>query len=325
MARTRAKPTERRGLRALEALALAAGAGVLIAQAGPRLLAEWWANPDAGHVAFVLPVGFFVLVRRFRPRDARKPMSKVSDPSDPPGRGVGGAIPASRSSRPDWASGIPFLAAGFACLFLDAVVREEMLLGLGLVLAIPGAAALLRGRAGLRSALFPTLLFVFAVPWPQTAVRHLLHMPLQRASAACTGGLLGLFGQEAQVSGSVVTLGTEALNVAEACSGLKAMTALVFLALLLGALLAPASGLGRAGLAVWGLVAAFLANVVRLVAAGAMLRAGGQGTADAFLHGSSVLVVYGAGAALVAGAAVLVRDLCARPVRARAAGKEAMP
>jgi len=61
---------------------------------------------------------------------------------------------------------------------------------------------------------------------------------------------------------------------------------------------------------------------VRLVAAGAMLYASGQRAADAFLHGPSVLVVYGAGAGLVAGAAVLVRDLCARPVRARAPGKE---
>jgi exosortase len=262
-------------------------AAALLWQALPRLITEWNINRNMEHVILTLPAGLAFLVSRLR---------RLRESGE-------------TKQRADWTTALPCLALGMAVLFCEAVIEEEMLLAAGLVCGGMGTVAILGGRRAWARSLFPFLLIAFAIPLPESLARNTVHLLLQRASANCSGGLLALLGADARVTGTILYMGREALNVAEACSGLKALTGLCFVALVAGERFLPGRPGARAGLLLAGGLAAFLTNVLRLMAAAVIAGERGLEAAENFLHGWSVFFIYGIGTALLLGLAALWKDV----------------
>lgn len=258
----------------------------LAATALPRLVAEWLQNVDCAHVLLALPAGLAVAVLRLR-------------------HAVDGPGPADHSLL----VGLSCLAIASACLLVDAIIVEEALLAAGLLAGALGLAALLGGTGCWKRLLFPALLLSFCIPPPGAVLRHVLHVPLQQASATASGGLLALLGLPVAVQGAVVEVGDYSLNVVEACSGLKAMTAMTFLALLLGLHLFPARWGLRALLVPVGVAVAFLCNTLRLTLTGALSQWSSHALAARFVHGNAVLVLYLLGLGLLYLMAIALRDI----------------
>ena len=123
-----------------------------------------------------------------------------------------------------------------------------------------------------------------------------------------------MLGATAESSGTIVLVAGKALNVAEACSGLKFMTTALFMALVIGRLLLEKHIAARFLLAAAGLVIAFGTNVARLVAAGFITESSGVDEAARFLHGPVVYVIYIAGAACLILAAIFLKNIFAEPL-----------
>jgi exosortase len=277
--------------------ALLLAALFLLGQSLPRLLTEWSGNENCEHVIFALPAALFVLFSYLR---------------KPPGTG-----------KTDWPTGASLLVFGLACLYMDAALEEIALLATGLIAGGYGAVFLLGGRERGKMLAFPFFLLLFVVPLPDLVARNLIHIHLQRASAATAGGMMGIFGYETSVSGTVLSVGANALNVAEQCSGLKFLTLLFFAALLIGHLLVPGRKYARIFLAAFSLPVALLANVLRLLMAGIIADSSGMLAADTFLHhGYAALLPYAGGIAALLLAATALRGFSLEPIAAEMVDKD---
>lgn len=94
----------------------------------------------------------------------------------------------------------------------------------GLVMLLQGSAALLLGPAVTRGLLFPLFYMFFLVPFGEELVP-----PLQMVTAQMCMWLLGLTGIPAHLDGIYIATPTALFRVAEACSGVKFLVAMVAL------------------------------------------------------------------------------------------------
>ncbi len=135
---------------------------------------------------------------------------------------------------------LPGLAVFFAGLFSFAwwifPGRNDMLQGYSMIVALFGLVLFLLGPRAMRVLWFPIFYLALAVKisdrfWEQIAWK------LQLTAARCATVALQLLGIDADVQGSTISLGfmrqglwvEEAMNVAEACSGLRMLMAFVAL------------------------------------------------------------------------------------------------
>lgn len=277
-----------------EAALIVTGALALLYRAAPRLLREWSVNPNCRHVVFALPVALFFLVRQLKAH-------------------LAGRRPEERT--PSWPWALSLFGLSSICLYLDAVLAEEFLLGVGLVTGGLGVVCLLWGRGALRACLFPALLLSFCVPLPNSLARSILHINLQRGSAAAAAGVLSLLGRQVGVSGTVVEVSGMTLNVVESCSGLKFLTGMVFAALLAGKLLLPRRRLSRAALILAATVVAFATNAARLVTGALLAESMGMEGALGFLHSWGIHVIYAGAACALLALAAAFRNAADEPMR----------
>jgi len=99
----------------------------------------------------------------------------------------------------------------------------------GFVLSLIGLVLFLRGFATLRELAYPLLLLLFMIP-PPGFVFQKLTLPLQFVASMLSEQLLGLLGYSVLREGNVLHLPNQTLNVVEACSGLRSLLSLSFLA-----------------------------------------------------------------------------------------------
>lgn len=241
----------------------------------PRLFAEWRINDNYNHGAFVLPLGVLILYRAL-----------VRETQDIPAHG--GRV------------------SGFAALFPAALtyyagvrLNETTLSAFGVWLAVVAAVLIFCGPEKRKNALFPLFLLLFAVPIPGVLASRVLHQPLQRFAVVAASGILAALGVPVSTWGNVIFVRRIDINVTEACSGLKGMLAVSYLALLLGYMIIHERRTARLMLLIFSWPIATFANVCRLVLAGFFTERFGRDTADAFLHGYSVYFVYAVDIALL--------------------------
>lgn len=248
----------------------------------PRLGHEWAINANCDHVWLTLPLALWTW------------WSRTATGCD---RTAAAPAPGGNSAAaPDWRAGLPLLALSLLALLGDARCEEEFLLALGLLAGLAAAVALLGGRAALRRAAFPFLLLAFALPLPISLCSRFLHLRLQAFAAATTARLLAVWQPGSVALGTTVVVGERTLAVSEACSGLRGLTALLFLALWLGERwLGGADRRGRLLLALASLPVALATNVARLVVAALLLTGAGEPATEAFLHRGGALPVYALG------------------------------
>jgi len=187
-----------------EALAFA----VLFAKPAALLARDWWTNPEAGHGLLLAPVGIWLAWRiGFKPQP----------------------------TQASYAFGLGTLLLAVLVRGTSELAAEPFTMRMSMVLALAGLVIL---HAGIRQALrwwLPFVLLGLSVPLPEL-ITSAMALPLQYKASQMGAALLEWRHVPVRLSGNVLDIPNHRLFVTEACSGLRSLTALLSLAVLMGGL-----------------------------------------------------------------------------------------
>ena len=163
---------------------------------------QWYDDPDYSH-GFVVPfiAAYFVWERRER---------LLAIPVQPCLAGTG------------------LLGFGLAMLIIGSVGAELYLQRTSFIVVLAGLVLLILGRNSLHLLVFPIVFLLFMVPLPAIVV-NLVSFPLQMIAANTATFCLFNFGIPVLQEGNVIILAGTKLEVAEACSGIRSLQALLAL------------------------------------------------------------------------------------------------
>lgn len=171
------------------------------------LVEAWLSLPDAAHGILIAPVAVWLAWRS-------------------------GVVANAQPAR--WAGAIIILVAVIANLFgrvagVDTVPRAALLLALG------GLTVWFAGWRQVVAWWLPFVLMALTVPLPESIIASMT-LPLQEVAAKMGASMLSWRHIPVLLSGNVIRLPGHTLFVSEACSGLRSLTALLSMAILVGAL-----------------------------------------------------------------------------------------
>jgi len=192
------------------------------------------------------------------------------------------------------------------CLFLlGKLASEFFMMRFAFVLVLVGLLWTFWGLPRLRTLAFPLLVLTTMIPLP-VMVYNSLAAPLQLMASDLATRIAQGFGVSVFRDGNIIQLAGVSLGVAEACSGLNSLSALIVGSLLLGYLLCSRT-VSRVVLFAAAIPLAIVVNILR-VAGTALLADYNQEFAMGFYHSFSGWLVFVAGFGLL--------YLCARMLRA---------
>jgi exosortase len=251
------------GVPPLPALAAAVLFAVLFARPTQSLAREWWTNPEAGHGLLLAPLALWFAWK-----------SGIVDVPRP-NRWLGGAL--------------IFLGVAFRWLADLAaelfVMRGSMLLALaGLVVWYFGVRQLLRWW-------LPFTLVALSIPLPEIVLSRVA-LPLQFMASSIGAALLKWREIPVLLTGNVIRIPGHELFVAEACSGLRSLTALISLGVLLGALVLR-SPVARVLLIAAVIPVAILLNGVRVFLTGFLVFFVDPKLGEGFMHATEGMLIFG--------------------------------
>ena len=211
------------------------------------------------------------------------------------------AAPAVSDSR-----GLVLAAAGCGIHLLGRLGAEFFLTRVSLVVILAGIILTYWGMARLWSLSFSLILLATMVPIPQI-VYNKLAAPLQLFASSVASNTLELMGVAIFRDGNVLHLSEISLGVAEACSGLRSISSLSVLALVVGYFVC--SNIGVRGLLFFmSFPVAIVVNVLRIVIT-ALFAQEDPALAEGFFHLFSGWVVFLVGFAFIYGIAVVFAHL----------------
>lgn len=156
----------------------------------------WWTSSTFAHCLFVIPIVAWLVWQR-----------KVE---------VAPIAP-----RP-WVPGLALVLAGAIVWLLGEAGGVALLRHTGLVFMLQASVPALLGLRALRALLFPVFYLVFLVPFGEELVP-----PLQTLTAKLSMAMLGWVGIPAHIEGVFIQTPSGLFEVAEACSGVKFLVAMV--------------------------------------------------------------------------------------------------
>lgn len=186
------------------------------------------------------------------------------------------------------------LVTAFACLtfLLGRFASEFFLMRFSFVIVLAGLVWTFWGLLRLRTMTFPFLLLATMVPLP-VMIYNSLAAPLQLFASDLAARIAQACGISVFRDGNVIELAGTSLGVAEACSGLNSLSALLVASILLGFLMC-SRPLPRLTLLVLAIPLAIAVNIVR-VAGTAIIADYNQEFAEGFYHSFSGWLVFMAG------------------------------
>ena len=189
------------------AVALSASLLWLYAGVARGLVAQWANDEDYSHGFFVLPLAlYFVWERRHQLSEA------VARPS---------------------ALGL-FVLAGSLLTFVAGQFGSELFLSrVSLIGVLAGLVLFLAGWTHLRLLAFPLAFLLLMVPLPEIIFNRIT-FPLQMLASQVGEVVIAASGVPVMREGNVLLLPNRALEVAEACSGIRSLMSLTMLAVALG-------------------------------------------------------------------------------------------
>lgn len=219
---------------------LAAGAAFLVLFAAPieDTVRLWLTDADASHGLLLVPVAVVLAWRR-------------------------GLVPAGREQP---LIGLAMLAAAVLLRYVGGLATERFAMRLSLLLAILGLIVYLRGSRQVVRWWLPASLVLLAMPLPEILLGTLA-LPLQLQASRLGAWLLETRDVPVRLAGNVIQLPGHRLFVTEACSGLRSMSALLAVGLLIGGLWLKSSW-ARCALVVAALPVAVLLNGIRIFLTG---------------------------------------------------------
>jgi exosortase len=171
-----------------------------------KLAANWQVNEDMGHGFFVPVVAAYIIWTQ------REELTPVK--------------------RPAW-WGLGFVAWGALQLYAATLGVELFLARVAFLLSLAGVVLVLAGWENFLRLRFPLFLLVFMIPLP-AIIYSQITFPLQIFASQTAAALLSLMGIPVLRDGNILELPSQKLSVVEACSGIRWLVSLTFLALVYG-------------------------------------------------------------------------------------------
>lgn len=191
--------------------------------------------------------------------------------------------------EPSW-SGLLVLLFGLVVLAAGILGAELFLSRISLLVTIAGLVVISYGWNHLRAIFFPWVFLLFMIPIP-TIVLNQITFPLQLLASKVAAVTLPLTGVPVLREGNVIQLPAMALEVAEACSGIRSLMSLATLAIIYGYLLEPRTSI-RVILGLASIPIAVLANSFRIFGTGLLVQYWDPEKAEGFFHAFSGWLIF---------------------------------
>jgi exosortase len=191
--------------------------------------------------------------------------------------------------EPSWWGLVP-LAASVVTLTVGTLGVEYMTTRLSFVFALMGIVLLLLGREVFRAVAFPLSFLFLMVPLPQSLV-NVVAFPLQLIAADFAVDALYWIGVPALREGNIIHLANSRLFVAEACSGLRSLMALITLGVVF-AYFFRKSLVERVIIVASAVPIAILVNAFRVALTGLLTHVWGEQAAGGWIHETQGLFTF---------------------------------
>ncbi|HEX5581480.1 MAG TPA: exosortase/archaeosortase family protein [Gemmatimonadaceae bacterium] len=279
-----AQPPERAGVQmwrdALSApvpAALTALTFVILFAKPMRLLAwDWWNNPEAGHGLLLAPLSLWFIWRGSIRPDA----------------------------RPNQALGTVMLIGAVVVRYAAGLAAELYTMKVSMVLALAGLVVFAYGFRQLLRWWLPFTLLWLSVPLPELVTAGLA-LPLQLQASRMGAALLEWRDIPVRLDGNVIRLPGHTLFVAEACSGLRSITSLLALSVLLGGMVLNGP-LTRGLLILVAIPIAIVINAIRVFLTGFLVLFIGPEFGEGFMHTTEGWLMFLVAFALLGAAAWVI-------------------
>jgi exosortase len=248
----------------LQLVALLCLLGLLYGPVLTRLASQWAHDPNFSHGFFVPIFSLYVLW------DQRGRLARLYP-------------------RPTWTA-LGLVIPGLLCLVVGTLGAELFLSRISIVPVLGGLVALFLGWRFLRAVSFSWLFLLLMVPLP-TLVFNQITFPLQILASRIASNLLPFAGVPVLREGNVILLPAMALEVAEACSGIRSLMSLLTLAVMYGYLLEKRWTM-RLALALAAVPIAVAANSLRIVGTGLLVQYWDPEKAEGFFHSFSGWIIF---------------------------------
>ncbi len=237
-----------------------------------RMIQHWAQDEDMGHAFFVPLVALYIVWQR---REALL----------------------TTAARPNW-WGLAVLAWGAAQLYVASLGAELFLARTAFIISLIGVVLLLGGIPILRIVAFPLFLLFFMVPIP-AIIYNQVTFRLQLLASFMAETALSALGVPVLRQGNILELASQQLSVAEACSGIRSLLTLSFLALVYAYLFDKKVWM-RGALFVATVPIALIANASRVTITG-LLSERDPALAEGVFHTASGWVIFMIGLVLLVG------------------------
>lgn len=189
--------------------ALVAGVAFLILFLTPiqTLLRDWWNDPEAAHGLLLGPLAVWLAWKSGLRKETRSQMLL----------------------------GLAIILGAVALRYASGLAAELFTMRMSLFMALAGVVIYLWGFRQLMHWWLPASLLVLSVPIPDV-IMGTIAFPLQLQASQMGASLLEWRHVPVNLAGNVIHIPGQTLFVTEACSGLRSLTALISLGLLMGGL-----------------------------------------------------------------------------------------
>jgi exosortase len=193
--------------------------------------------------------------------------------------------------EPSWWGLVP-LGLATVTLTVGRLGVELMNMRVAFVLTLMGLVLLLLGRPIFRILLFPLAFLFLMVPLPQSLV-NVVAFPLQLVAADWAVQLLYYLRIPALREGNIIHLPDTTLFVAEACSGLRSLMALITLGVVFAYFFRRSWG-ERIVIVASAIPIAIIVNALRVALSGILTYRFGEQAAEGVIHEFQGLITFGA-------------------------------
>lgn len=240
--------------RLLPLVATAVAFGVLFAKPITLLVQNWWSLPEAGHGLLLAPVAIWLAWKS----------------------GIGA------DANPNRVLGIAILVFAVLLRYASGLAAELFTMRGSMVIALAGLTVYQFGFRQVIRWWLPFALICLSIPLPEL-ITQALALPLQFKASQMGAALLEMRNVPVRLTGNVIQLPGRELFVTEACSGLRSLTALISVAVLLSALVLR-NPVTRILLLLVAIPVAIMINGLRVFLTGFLVYFVGPSFGEGFMH-----------------------------------------
>jgi len=259
---------------------------LLFAKPAQLLADAWWNDPNSGHGLLLAPLSIWLAWKAGRHPDSK--------------------------SQP--VLGLAIILAAVLFRYASDLAAELFVMRGSMIMATAGLVVWYAGFRQLLHWWLPFTLVSLSVPVPEV-ILNTVALPLQFMASKIGASLLEWRQIPVQLQGNVIRIPGQELFVAEACSGLRSLTALLSLGVLLGALFLRTVPL-RIVLVALTIPIAIVVNGVRVFLTGFLVLFVSPEMGQGFMHTSEGMLMFG-GAFVITGAVTWLFDMVERRFSAR--------